>query len=422
MQEIEADTGYRPRPHQAEMHREKKRFNLFICHRRFGKTVSAINELIHGALTNTRERPRLGYIAPYYKQAKQIAWDYLKHYSRPIPGTTFNESELRVDFPNGARVTLYGADNPDSLRGIYLDGCVIDEPAQCPRSLYGEVVRPALTDRKGWVIFIGTPKGHDHFYELYKDAVKDDTWLVKMFKASDTGIIEKGELDEARRQMSEDEFEQEFECSFQAAVQGAYYAQALALVRSQHRICRFQVEDGIPVNTVWDLGMDDYTVIGFYQNCGREPRWVDFYENNGEGLTHYKKILAEKDYLYGNNYFPHDVAVKELGTGKSRKEVLEAMGIRVTVAPRLPVEDGIEAARKFLSLCWFHEDKCAQLIDHLSLYRRVWDDKLGVFRDRPVHDINSHAADMFRYAAITHEFDTPHGYMPPGQKHKSRVL
>lgn len=388
------------------MHRERKRFNLFVCHRRFGKTVSAINELIHGALTCKKERPRFAYIAPYYKQAKQIAWDYLKHYARPIPGITINESELRVDFPNGARVTLYGADNPDSLRGIYLDGCVIDEPAQCPRSLYGEVVRPALTDRMGWSIFIGTPKGHDHFYDLHQEASKDDAWLVKVFRASETGIIPEEELAEARRQMSESEYEQEFECSFTAAVQGAYYAQELAQARKDGRVRPFGIETGIPIHTVWDLGMDDYTAIIFYQNVAREVRIVDFYEANGEGLSHYAKVLQDKGYLYGDHWLPHDVEVKELGTGKSRKESLEAMGLRVQTGPRLPVEDGIEAARKLFAMCWFRESTVMPLVDHLQLYRRVWDDRLGVFRDRPVHDLHSHAADAFRYLALTHSFNS----------------
>ena len=206
---------YKPREHQLEVHNNRRRYNVLVCHRRFGKTVLAINELIKGVATCKERSPRLAYIAPLYKQAKTVAWDYLKYYCRPIPGITINESELRVDFPNGGRITLYGADNPDSLRGIYLDGCVIDEVAQCPAALYGEVIRPALADRGGWVIFIGTPKGHDHFYQLYHKALKDPDWYTRTFKASDTDILNADELKAAKAQMTEAEYEQEFECSFE---------------------------------------------------------------------------------------------------------------------------------------------------------------------------------------------------------------
>jgi len=208
------DTGYYPREQQAEIHDNLKRFSVLVCHRRFGKTVLAINSLIDAALAKDLINPRYAYIAPLYKQAKSVAWDYLKQFSRPIPGIMINESELRIDYPNGARIQLFGADNPDSLRGQYFDGVVIDEVAQCQPTLYGEVIRPTLADRKGWVIFIGTPKGHDHFYDLYQLARRDDDWYCKRFKASETGILDADELHQARKQMSESEYSQEFECDF----------------------------------------------------------------------------------------------------------------------------------------------------------------------------------------------------------------
>lgn len=205
---------YKPRAQQQELHDNLKRFNVLPCHRRFGKTVFAINELLKKAALNDLLNPRYAYIAPLYKQAKTVAWDYLKHFSRVIPGVVINESELRIDYPWGARIQLFGADNPDSLRGQYFDGVVIDEVAQCSPTLYGEVIRPALADRKGWVIFIGTPKGHDHFYNLYQFAKRDPAWYANSFKASETGILDKEELDQAQKQMSEAEYRQEFECDF----------------------------------------------------------------------------------------------------------------------------------------------------------------------------------------------------------------
>lgn len=205
---------YKPRPQQREIHDNLKRFNVLVCHRRFGKTIAAINQLIKSCLTCSVDRPRYAYIAPLYKQAKTVAWDYLCHYSRPIPQVNINQSELKIDYPNGGRIQLLGSDNPDSLRGIYLDGVVVDEVAQCHPSLYGEILRPALTDRKGWIIFIGTPKGHDHFYDLYRHALYDPAWMSKMFRASDTGILDPVELEQARAEMSDNEYLQEFECDF----------------------------------------------------------------------------------------------------------------------------------------------------------------------------------------------------------------
>lgn len=191
-----------------------QRFNVLVCHRRMGKTVLGVNKVSLGALQLELERPRFAYIAPLLKQAKAVAWDYLKHYNSVIPGVKFNESELRVDMPNGGRVTVLGADNPDSLRGIYLDGVVMDEVAQMDPTVWEEVVRPTLSDRKGWVLFIGTPKGRNMFYDLYNYALEDPTWYAGMFRASETGLIDEQELEEARKTMSESKYMQEYECSF----------------------------------------------------------------------------------------------------------------------------------------------------------------------------------------------------------------
>lgn len=211
---IDVVIPYTPRPQQRIIHDQVRRFSVLVCHRRFGKTIAAINHLIKSCLMCDLPRPRLAYIAPLYKQAKTVAWDYLRHYSVPIPQIIVNQSELRIDYPHGGRIQLLGADNPDSLRGIYLDGVVIDEVAQCPPSLYGEILRPALADRKGWAMFIGTPKGHDHFFDLYRHAIFDPAWYAKMFKASETGILDKEELDQAKAEMSDNEYLQEFECDF----------------------------------------------------------------------------------------------------------------------------------------------------------------------------------------------------------------
>jgi len=227
---------YEPRPLQRDIHHSLKRWNVIVCHRRFGKTVLAVNELIRQAVECDKDRPRFAYLAPTYKQAKSIAWDYLKHYSRPIPGIKVNESELRIDYPWGARIQLFGCDNPDALRGIYLDGVVLDEYAQMPSSLFGEVIRPALSDREGWALFIGTPKGHNAFHTLYNQACKDPGWFTAIYRASETGIVPPAELEDARKIMTEDEYEQEYECSWSAAIQGAIYGKHISEAEKEGRV------------------------------------------------------------------------------------------------------------------------------------------------------------------------------------------
>ena len=374
-----------------------------------GKTVMCVNELIKSAMTTKRDRPRLAYIAPLYRQAKQVAWDYVKHFSGPIPGVSFNESELRADYPNGARISLYGADNPDALRGIYLDGVVLDEYAQMSPRLWGEVIRPALTDREGWAIFIGTPMGHNAFWELYDQAKSDPLWYAEVFRASETGILPREELDAARQQMGEDEYEQEFECSFTAAIKGAYYGHLMAAADQQNRITNVQHEPTLPVSTWWDLGMRDSTAIWFVQRRGLNIAVIDYYEASGEGLQHYVSVLEEKGrpknavpgYSYDRHVAPHDIQVRELGAdGRSRLETAAQLGLLFDVTPRWSLPDGIQAVRNILPRCWFDATKCARGIEALRQYRKDFDEKLNVFRTQPLHDWTSHAADAFRYGAI----------------------
>ena len=371
-----------------------------MCHRRFGKTVLAINHIIDRALRNERERPRYAYIAPLYRQAKQTAWDYLKAYTRPIPGTEIRESELRVDLPGERRIQLFGADNPDALRGIYLDGVVLDEYAQMPRALWAEVIRPALADREGWAIFIGTPAGRNAFCELYEDAQQDGTWHAAMYKASETGVLPKLELDAARKAMSEDQYAQEFECSFEAALPGAYYGRLMREATDAGRITRVPFDPAVAVETWWDLGIGDATAIWFAQRVGQEVHLIDYYENDSEGLAHYASVLQQKQnehaWVYDVHVMPHDSRARELGTGQSRQDILEGLGIRpLHIMPREDVGERIEAARVLIPRCWFDADRCARGIEALRQYHQEWDDKRQVFRNRPFHDWTSHGADAF---------------------------
>lgn len=404
---------YKPRPQMGAYHARRQRFACIVAHRRFGKTVGVINDLIRDALRIARERVRVAYIAPYYSQAKAVAWDYAKHYSAAIPGIAVNESELRIDYPTGARLRLFGADNYDAMRGLYFDAVALDEPADFPPNAWPTVIRPALADRKGRATFMGTPKGKNEFWEIHDHARVDPDWFHMVLKASETGVLPADELSEARRAMGDDRYEQEFECSFEAAIIGAYYGKEMRAADESNRICAVPYEPTLPVYTAWDLGVGDTTAIWFAQFHGAQKRLIDFYETSGAGLDHYVGVLRSKPYVYGPTILPHDARVRELGTGKSRAEVLSALGLKnITIADSIPLDDGIQAVRSFLPTAWFDADKCKRGIEALRQYQREYDEKAKTFRARPMHSWASHPADALRYLAV--------GYRPAAAPAKPR--
>ena len=391
---------YKPREHQLKVHEllDGKRFAVVVAHRRFGKTVAALNHLIREAVLNEKETPRYAYIAPTYGQAKRVAWDYLVKYTTPLGGTN-NISELRVDFW-GRRIQLYGSDNPDSLRGQFFDGVIIDEVGDQNPKIWTDIVRPALTDRKGWCLFIGTPKGHNHFKELRDRAEKEEGWGLLEFKASETGVVDDVELKQAKNEMGEDKYRQEFECSFDAAVEGSYYGQMLNELEDKKHMQEIPREEISRTFTAWDLGMGDSTSIWVAQLVGTEVRLIDYYENHGVGLDHYVKWIKDNDYLKSEHILPHDVRVRELGTGKSRLEMLEEAGLEVKIAPRMGLDDGIQAVRRLLPRCWFNVPQVQNGLNCLRNYRRDYDEKRKIFYERPLHDWSSHGSDSFRYLAL----------------------
>lgn len=381
---------------------------MAVAHRRAGKTVALINECIKGALTCPLPNPRFSYVAPFLKQAKQIAWDYLKRYGRAVEGTTFNEAELRADFPNGGRVTIFGADNADALRGLYHDGVILDEFGDMDPAVWTEVIRPALSDRKGWAVFAGTPRGKNEFFNVRNRGLKGDPeWETWILKASETHILSADDLADARASMEQSAYAREYECDFDASIEGAYYAEQMAKAEADKRICRIPVEPTVKVDTWWDLGIDDATAIWFVQDVGQERRIIDYLEVSGEGLPSIAKRLDAKDYRYGRHILPHDAEARELGTGRSRIETLQALGLRnLEVVPLQDVADGINGVRLMLAKCWFDVDRCERGIEALKQYRREWDGKRQVWRERPLHDWASHAADAFRYGAMSRNIIT----------------
>tara|TARA_R110000796_G_scaffold126309_3_gene241055 strand:- start:110 stop:1396 length:1287 start_codon:yes stop_codon:yes gene_type:complete len=397
---------YKPRDLQGEMHESVKRWNVLVMHRRFGKTVWAVNHLIKHCLTCELPRPRVAFVAPTFTQAKRIAWDYVKYYAGVIPGVSFNETELRVDFPNGGRVMLLSAENPDSLRGIYLDLCVFDEFGMQNPRVWNEVVRPALSDRQGGAVFLGTPAGHNHFYDVLEQAKSEtengsDQWFYKVVKASESKLVKEEELEAAKSMMTPEQYEQEFECSFTAAIIGAYYGRLLAEADEQNRVTKVPYDPAYPVHTAWDLGINDCTAIWFAQVFrGGAVHVIDYYENSGVGLDHYAEVLRRKDYHWGDHLAPHDIEVRELGSGKSRLETAFTLGIRFRVIPKMKIVDGINAARMLLPKCYFDKEKTVEGLEMLRQYRQEFDEKRKVFRDHPRHDYTSHSADAFRYLAV----------------------
>lgn len=426
---------YTPRPLQRRFHEERTRFCVLLCHRRFGKTVAAINDLIREALRRGGADWRAAYAAPFLGQAKAVAWDYLRRFAGAVPGTRFLESELSCLLPNGARIRLLGTENADALRGLYLDDLVLDEPADMDRRVWSQVFRPMLADRGGRALFCGTPRGTENLlHDVWQEAGSDSAglWSRFRFPASVTGYLPEAELAAARRAMDESEYRQEFECSFAAALRGAYYAALLDAAESAGRITRLAPDPALPVHTAWDLGMDDATAIWFFQ---AEPsgawRMLDYYEAGGEGLAHYARVLRLKaqpagceapadlpgisgrGFVYGQHIAPRDIRVRELGTGQSRLESAAALGIRFSVAPGLPLADGIDATRRRIPRLWFDAGHCAAGIRALRAYRRQW--RRHGEAQGPLHDWTSHAADALRYAATGFRADLAQGVPAPGR-------
>lgn len=400
---------YTPRPLQKELHDDPARFRVFVCHRRFGKTHLAVNELIRDVVKCQYPRARAAYIAPLYRQAKTIAWQILKDYTIDIPGMKYNESELRADFPNGDRITLYGGDNPHSLRGIYLDSVVMDEVGQMNPTLWTQVVRPALSDRKGRALFIGTPFGMSNlFYRLYERAAELPDWSRRLISVKESKYIDDDELEVVKKEMFPEEYEQEFMCSWSAAIKGAYFSHEMQEAEEQGRITEVPYDKNYPVITSWDLGVSDSTVVWYCQIVGLQVRVIRCEAFQGMELSGIIQQVNSHGYLFSQHIAPHDINVRELGSG-SRIRQARNLGISFTVAP-MPKEvsrqSGINAVRVLLPKCVFDRNHCKDGIDALKSYRTEYNEQRQVFSNNPLHDWASDYADSFRYFAITKHKNT----------------
>ena len=342
-----------------------------------------------------------GYVAPYQNQARRIAWDYFKHYAQPLISDT-NEQMMTITLVNGAKVSLFGADNADAMRGLGFSGVYMDEYGDFKPSVFGNVIRPALSDKQGWAVFAGTPKGKNQFWDIYETARRiPDEWFVLRLPASESGLLPQSELNAARAQLSEDQYLQEYECSFEAAILGAFYGTEMR--QAEPRINeRVVYEPGHPVHTAWDLGYRDDTAIWWYQVVGGEVRVIDFYAVSGADIRAIAEVVVNKGYTYGKHYLPHDARAKSLQTGRSIVEQLaDHLGIgNLSVVPNIGLQDGIQAVRQMLPRTWFNSVRCGDGIEALRQYQREYDEDRKAFRASPRHDWTSHPADAFRMLAV----------------------
>lgn len=389
---------YDPRPQFLPFHNRKARFSDLVCHRRSGKTVAAVNDLVIGAVECQLPRPQLAYIAPTYQMAKRIAWEYVKYYSAPLIVQT-HESELRVTLRNEAKLYLLGAENADSLRGIYLDGAVMDEYGQIKPSVVSQIILPCLSDRKGWLVRMGTPKGKNHFYDSYRKSLGDPRNYTMMLKASESGIIDEEELAMLRGQMDESDYQQEMECSFDASLKGAIYGAEMEQTEREGRIKPIALDPNLPIDVITDLGYTDDTVLGFFQQGPSGILMHEVYSNNEQDWDVYLDEMDARNVR--DVYLPHDAKAKNLQTGRSIVEQTIRRGYRPRIVSDHKLRDGISATRKLLPYVWWNLPLCSNAIEAMKSYRRQWDDKLNCYKDRPVHDWSSHIADMVRYLGVT---------------------
>jgi phage terminase large subunit len=380
-----------------------QRYAIMVAHRRCGKTVACVQDLLDQSTRLTRAHGRYAYVGPYLGQAKEVAWEYLKRFGESII-VDKNEGELWVETLQGHRIRIHGADNPDRLRGAYLDGVILDEYADMRPSIYGTVIRPMLADREGWATFIGTPKGRNEFHARWAAAENDPRWFRSMLRASATGLLKPAELDDARKEMTPEEYDQEFECSFDASIKGAYFGREIAALQEAGRITTVDRVSGWPLYTAWDIGVSasGMMAIWVFQVINGDVRVIDCYFNHTAGFQHYVDWLNARGYggEEVTDWVPHDAAVFEPIAGRTRVEALAGMGRRLSMVSRTTVPDRINAAKMGLARTYFDYTRCAEGVEALRQYRTEWDEKRKAFADTPNRDWTTDIADAFTYLHV----------------------
>lgn len=379
-----------------------------MAHRRWGKDKTLIN------LVAKKMLEKVGsyyYFFPTYEQGRKILWEgidkngfrFLDHIPKELRVRTDNQ-QMVIELKNGSVFRVVGTDRVDAVVGTNPIGCVFSEYALQDPIAWG-YIRPILAENGGWAVFNFTSRGKNHGYDLVEYAKKQSDWFVQISKATDTDVFTPEQLEKEREQyILEDgddlRFQQEYMCSFEGSMQGSYYGKLIEQVSKEGRILNVPYETQLPVFTAWDIGMDDAMSIWFFQKVGKEIHLIDYLEANGEGMDYYAKELKAKGYVYSKHFMPHDIDVREIGTGVSRKSTAESLGLTpIEVLPKLPIDEGIASVRLILPRCYFDEEKCKRGIDCLRQYHKEYDEKLKCYKNRPKHDWSSHGADSFRYLA-----------------------
>lgn len=387
-----------------------------LCHhRRAGKDHCAINWAAPAS------QLRVGlyiHVLPYQNQARRVIWNGIDRNGRKFLSAfppelieAKNDMEMRLTLKNGSIYQVLGGDDPDKLVGINCVGAIFSEYALMDPNVY-QLVRPILAENGGWAIFPSTPRGRNHFHKLiYGDgskdsgAIHDKKWYVSMETVDTTRAVDPKEIDQMRKEgMEEALIQQEMYCSFDAPMAGAYYEKQMIAMEEEGRVAGLGVDPSLEVHTAWDLGINDHTAIWIFQIAkSGAVHIIDYVEQNSQGLSWYINDLDKRarkgDWMFGTHFGPHDLAVRELGTGKTRLETARELGIRFTVVPKHDVADGIDCCRQTLSRV-FLDKKLTRCVDVLKNYRKEWDEKLKVYRDKPRHDEYSHGADAFRYLCM----------------------
>lgn len=402
----EVSINYEPREAFIPFHQRSSRFSALVCHRRAGKTVSCVHELVIRAIRSKRHRPKYAYVGPYRQQAKEIAWEYLKEATDGFRKGPPRESDLKVTLPNDATIQIYGADNAEALRGLYFDGVICDEYGDWRPSIWGEIVLPTLMDRSGWAVFVGTMKGKNHFWQTLERAKTNPKWFYMELKASQSGILNQEALELMQEEMDESQYRQEMECDANAAVKGTYYSEIIAQMELGGAIGDYPYNPHEMVHVSADLGFTDSTAFWFWQLDEQGPVLIDYHEADSKSMEYYFDLLKEKGYEYADIWLPHDAKAKTFQTGRSTIEQFREQGYPIKIVPKLAVQHGIDSARMMLPRVRINKDTCYSGIEALRAYRRQFNEKTAQFSNTPLHDWASNGSDSFRYfSLVTGDFE-----------------
>jgi len=376
---------------------------VVLLPRRAGKDFVALQIALRQCL---RKTCTIFYIFPTYSNARKAIWDAITIDGKrmldffPDQICKKNSSEMKITFINGSILQFMGSSEYDRLRGTNPYMVIFSEYAYQNPMAY-QTIRPILAANSGIAMMISTTFGKNHFYDLYQLALNSDDWFCYKKTVDETMHISEEALAQERSEMSEDMYYQEFHCSFDRGVSGAVFAKIMNELQINNKITTVPWERSFKVHTAWDIGYADSTAIIFFQVIGTVVHIIDYYQNNQEGLDHYIKYLDTKPYKYGKHIAPHDMANHSFSTGVSRIEMASNLGIDFIIAPKLPIQDGIEASKVTLAKCYIDAEKCSQLVKNFNLYRYEWDDRRQMYKNTFFHGPESHSVDAFRMLSVT---------------------